>query len=81
MVYYYFFKISPSKWFFNWFTTGRVFGFGPYNRIDGLSTSKASFIYFPDADLATRGCAISFLTTASVVLPGSFFALFLGIHP
>lgn len=38
-------------------------------------------MYFFRADLAMRGFAISFRTLASVALPDSFLALFLGIHP
>ena len=56
-------------------------GIGQYYGTGGLFTFEASFMYFFRADLATRGLAISFLTPASVALPDSFLALFLGIHP
>jgi hypothetical protein len=56
-------------------------GFGQDNRIEDLFRFKANLIYFFDAELATRGLAISFLTPASVALPGSFLAVFLGMYP
>jgi hypothetical protein len=56
-------------------------GFGPYNRIEDFFPFEVSLMYFFNAELATRGFAISFLTPASVALPGSFLALFLGMYP
>jgi hypothetical protein len=55
-------------------------GFGKYNRIEDLFRFKANLIYFFNTELATRGLAISFLTLASVALPGSFLAPFLGMY-
>ncbi|OLC95852.1 MAG: hypothetical protein DMG35_05160 [Acidobacteria bacterium] len=68
----YFFNNLPSKWLS---VASRPGGFpAPVN-----TTDRGRFAYFFRADLATRGLAISFLTPASVALPDSFLALYLGM--
>jgi len=51
-------------------------GLSPLNRHHSPSNNSPS-----RADLVMRGFAISFLTLASVALPGSFLAFFLIEHP